>query len=86
MRYSDPLYVDEDIISRVSRTIDTELLKEREIDLVVEDSTTFDHKMVNLIPPRRQQQMMNHTVIADELLSALSALRVRVQKDIDVLS
>lgn len=86
MRYSDPLYVDENIISRVSSTIDTEVLKEREIDLVVEDSTTFDHEIVNLIPPRRQQQMMNHAVIADELLSALSALRVRVQKDIDVLS
>lgn len=86
MRYSDPLYVDENIISRVSSTIDTEVLKEREIDLVVEDSTTFDHEIVNLIPPRRQQQMMNHAVIADELLSALSALRVRVQNDIDVLS
>ena len=82
MRYSDPLYVDEDIISRVSSTIDyLEVAKESEIEGI-----TLDHEMVNLIPPRRQQQMMNHTVIADELLSALSALRVRVQRDIDVLS
>ena len=94
LKYADPLYVEEEVKQDVvSSENDTILDKNKEvIDLVRSEEVAVAHDSTldvegNAAPSsdKQRERIDDITAIQDDLLSALSLLRTRLQRDIDNL-